>query len=371
MPSLSITNSFLNNKHHIDHSASPSKVKRLNDIAHKAFNTSDHVWGYLGKILILTRHLLNVSVRTCHYLTLGCRNLDKRIFDLINRLKLFSIVGIPFTLASIHSTAKKIFKSYQLQDTEGVALNGLSLTMQAGDVVDSTTTFVNASLIAASQTPVALFSAIGMPLAFGMLGLGSISRIIQIAKTHLLQASLKKEVIEENQACSSYNYKGKVKNTKMFLEKRVGVTEQDLQQIAKALKEAQNKGLSRQEVEELKQKELLKLKEKKKSDLLRFAPPEAVALFDDLYAQFAKQTSLTEKQTEEMLTKIDKLSSLLDKKMKTDIASLVANLLALVGLCLFFATVPPALPFLFLAVSFILRIAILGYQDWTKKKSPA
>lgn len=52
--------------------------------------------------------------------------------------------------------------------------------------------------------------------------------------------------------------------------------------------------------------------------------------------------------------------------MTVDTGNLVANILSLIGLCLLFLPVPPALPILFLIASFTLRIGMVAYQDLAK-----
>ncbi|MGE5196417.1 MAG: hypothetical protein ACM3JI_03700, partial [Anaerolineae bacterium] len=64
------------------------------------------------------------------------------------------------------------------------------------------------------------------------------------------------------------------------------------------------------------------------------------------------------------ITDLDKIAFLLKEKMAIDATSLVSNVFSLIGLCLFFTSVAPAVPFLFLALSFSLKISTLVYQDF-------
>jgi hypothetical protein len=276
----------------------PPLVQRL-------YRKSEHAWSYLGKIVLLSRHLLNATVKTCHRLTLSCHQLDTKVVAAIVRLKLLSIVGVPFTLFDMRATAGKIFKSLQAKDAEGVALGSLSFVVMSGDVVDSLATFINAVCGVAANTSVPLLSAIGMPLAFGLVGLGSLSRTIQMAKTYALYKNLKG---------------------------------QDLQ-------------------------ELWKLKEKSREALLRSAPAPVVAEIEKLLALLQPGKQLTVEEAQELLKGLDRIRLKLMKKMGIDVANLVANLLTFVGLSLFFTPLPPVAPFIFLAASLGLKLATLAFQD--------
>jgi hypothetical protein len=281
-----------------------SRLKPISDRVQKAFKRFEYFWGYAGKAVATVRLFLTASLKTCSRFTLGCRQLDARVLRVTTRMQLFSIVSVPFNLANLHSVTNKLHQSLKWHDAEGVALSSLSFTVISAEIISSTTTFINSALIVLEKTAIGLFAQIGMPLAFGVVGLGSISKTIQIAKTYFL-----------------------IKDLPTFLEKN--------------LEEA---------------KEMTKC--------LRFAPKEAIPLIEQLHQLFKNHKILTKDQEEKVFKSLDKIHFLLRKKMDIEILGLFANALTFIGLCFFFvATAPASLPFLFLSAAFIVRIATLIYQD--------
>lgn len=304
---------------HINTQKSEDK-KPLPHLAKRVFESSEHIWSYLGKLVILTRHALNITVKTCQRAALCC-SLNRRILTAVTRLKLFSIVGVPFSIFSVHSAAQKLFKSFDLRDKEGVLLGSLTIALIATDIVDSLATFINAALAALSKAPVALLSTLGMPIAFALIGMGSASRTIQLIKTY-----------------------------SVFKEFQKAEKGQGLEQFLKA---------------QLGSWELQMLKEKKRAALLRAAPAEVVKEFERIEELLKDQRKLTEKELAALGKSLDKISQLLTKKMIVDAANLMANILSFIGLTLFFFTVPPVTPFIFLAASMVLKISTLAFQDLT------
>lgn len=149
---------------------------------HLTFSSCEHLWSYLGKILLISRSFLNAAARSGYVLTLAGENFPNAVKDITNRLKLFAIVTVPFSVVNANSAAGKIFDGFLANDREEVALNALSFTIISADIVDSVTTFINASLVLLCANPVALFSVMGLPLGFTMAGLGTVSRIMQIVR---------------------------------------------------------------------------------------------------------------------------------------------------------------------------------------------
>lgn len=159
-----------------------------------SYSTCEHLWSYLGKIVLLIRSLLNIAIRNSYIIAAAGKNFPQTVKDTITRMKLFSIVSVPFSLVNLDSTVRKIFNSFLLNDREGMALSTLSFTIIAADVIDSVTTFINASLALSSANPIGIFSALGLPLGFTMSGLGTISRTIQVAKAANLYRNIDKEI---------------------------------------------------------------------------------------------------------------------------------------------------------------------------------
>ncbi len=154
------------------------------------FAQCEHAWSYIGKIAILSRHLMNAAANQQHLVSWSDADFPHRIKNISTHLKLLSIVSVLFSLADLISTAQRIFKSFLLKDKEGVALGALSFVIIAADTFDSITTFVNSALSIASLPPIEAFSAIGLPIAFAVAGMGTLSRAIQIAKALHLYLSI-------------------------------------------------------------------------------------------------------------------------------------------------------------------------------------
>jgi hypothetical protein len=328
--------------------------------ANQAVEKVESIWNYAGKLVMLTRHSLNLSLKVCHRLTLGCRNIDAKVLRVITKLKLFSIVGVPFNLLSIKPLAEKIFKNYALGDKEGAALTGLSLTIIAIDIVDSITTFINAISTLATNSSISILSAMGMPLSFGMVGLGSISRIIQLAKTHAIFKKI------QHRGSLDQTLSQSLPALNRFLKENFDVSnlEIDVLMAGRRLE-----GLSQEEIEAVKQKEIEKFKAKKKAVLARSTNPEIVAELEKIYELNQRSSPLTVDQAKELISRVNRLQFFFKKKMTLDIGHLIANSLTLIGLSLFYLPLPPLLPFLFLALSVIVRLAFLAYQDLAR--SPA
>lgn len=299
----------------------PSPAKRL-------YDKVDQVWSYLGKTTLLTRQVLNATLRTCYLVSLCCRT-KEQIQRVIARLKLFSIVGVPFTVSSIQATAEKVFKGYHNRDREGVLLGSLSLVIMSTDFVDSLATFTNAVLALFEKPPVKLLSDLGMPIAFGLTTLGGFSRTMQLLNTHRLYRELHGIQGGRN---------GLTENLKSYLNEKLGVTELE----------------SKTEVQ--------KLLARKRASLLRQAPASAVKELDMLAAKLSDpQSKLTQ---EEIKDSLNKVASSLKKKMIVDAGNLFASMLTFVALCLFFTAAPAVMPFLLLATSYSLRLGFLAYQDF-------
>lgn len=293
----------------------------------------ESVWSYLGKTMVFTRHVLNVVLKNSYRFTVGCKNFDNRITSAIAHLKVFSIVGVPFSLMAIPNTAQKIFKNIQSNDKEGAALTSLSLVVITADIMDSMSTIINASLTLASKVPLEILSTIGLPLAFTVVGLGSLLRSVQLAKTYLFYRNLKKEVFS-NIDPTSLNHKEVEDLLWKYLNKNLGNDEQTPS-----------------------------LKNLKKAKLLREAPAVAVEKFEEIIDLLKKYQELNVEQIENILETLDQIDLKFKQKMSIEIGNLIANALTFIGLCLFFAVVPAGLSFIFFAVAVVIRIALLAYQN--------
>lgn len=288
----------------------------------KIYQKADYTWSYLGKVIILTRHLLNAASKSCQLISLLGNDLPERVKKTTTHLKLFSIVGIPFSLNSLKSTSEKIFKNYQANDKEGVLLSSLSFTIVAIDLFDSTTTFVNTALELSARAPIASLSALGLPLGFAMSGLGTLSRIIQVAKAcHVYRsvANVRKEMLE------------------VFLDKQLSIN-QIQAKIAAPLTEKTLKTISGE----------IELKLRKLHGLINGD----------------KSEPFTDKQKNEISQILDDIQGDMKKKLVIEGMGIFANTLTISALYLFCLGSASSTPFLLLASSFSMRISSLLYQDF-------
>ncbi|MFA6916143.1 MAG: hypothetical protein WC222_07080 [Parachlamydiales bacterium] len=293
-----------------------TEIKRI-------YGKADQVWSYLGKIIILTRHLLNAASKSCQLICLLGKDLPERIKKTTTRLKLFSIVSIPFSLISLKSISEKIFKNYLINNKEDVVLGSLSFTIITIDIFDSITTFVNTVLDLSARSPIASLSALGLPFGLAMSGLGTISRIIQIAKTYQVSGSVSDVRIEMFEA---------------FLEKKLGVNEIQAK-IAAPLTEK----------------------------TLKAIPGEIELQLHKLYDLITKDRTetFTDPQISEISQILDDIQAKLKKKYIIEGLGIFANTLIISALCLFCLGSLSSMPFLLLASSFFTRIFSLTYQDLT------
>jgi len=288
----------------------------------KIYERADHIWSYLGKVTLLTRHSLNAASKSCHLISLLGEDLPGRIRKTTTRLKLFSIVSIPFSLISLKSISEKIFKNSLINDREGVVLNSLSFTIIVIDIFDSTSTFVNTVLDLSTRTPIASLSALGLPCGFAMSGLGTISRIVQIAKTYQVHKSVsdvRKELLEA------------------LLEKKLGINEIQAK-IAAPIK----------------------------GKILKAIPGEIELQLHKLYRLITTDRNeiFTSQQMDEISQLLDAIQAMLKKKFIIEGLGVFANTLTISALCLFCLGSLSSTPFLLLASSFFTRIISLTYQDF-------
>ncbi|MES2122689.1 MAG: hypothetical protein V4492_07945, partial [Chlamydiota bacterium] len=284
-----------------------------------------HVWSYAGRVTILTRHLLNAAAKNRFIVAIMGSDFPKKVGLLTTEMRLLSLVGVPFSIGNIRLFFQRILASYQGKDPEGVAMGGLSLSIVLADVFDSVTTFINASLVHFCKSPVALFAKVGLPTAFAISGLGTLSRTIQIAKSlHLFKR------IGDVSSSASQN------SLQVFLEQTLGLQSSD--EIARC-----------------------------KAVLSRTVPEEAIAKLEKLHTQLqaAIDETLSDAHIEKITGSLCKVQAQLIKKMLLDAFGILANLIIITALILFFIGSTSVLPFLLLALGFGIRISVLIYQDHT------
>lgn len=289
----------------------------------KIYDKAEHVWSYLGKTIILTRQLMNAATKSRKWINFLGQDLLGRFQKTITRLKLFSIVSVPFNLVSLKSISEKIFKNYTINDMEGVRSGSLTATIIAIDVFDSISTFVNAVLELSARVPIASLSALGIPSGFAMSGLGTISRSLQITKI-----------------CQVYKSISNVQKAmrEAFLEKKLGVN-QIRANLSAPLTE-----------------KVLK------------------ALPGDIESQLRKLNQLINNESTETFTpdQLKEISQILagiqgtiKKKFVVEGLGIFANTLNISALSLICLGTVSSQPFLLMASCYFTRILSLAYQDLT------
>ncbi len=278
----------------------------------------EHFWSYGGKLMILARNCLQVLAKT--FLSEGSS--PCRIKTVVTHLKLFSIVGVPFSLVDLHSSLLKLFNSVILKDGEGITLGSLSVTTISADALDSISTFINSCRAVVSQNPIPFFPTWGIPLGFLMAGSGTVSRTIQIAKSlQLYQKISPREFSDIKYLNKDLIYKD--------LKKRLGIEE----------------GIS--------------------PSLSRKLPKDAIEVLQKLLSALENctDTFFTDLEALEVLTSLKKIRNYLEKKMIVDIVGITANIIVIIALVFFSIGSANASPFLLMVLAFSLRLISLVYQD--------
>ena len=307
-------------------------------------NTFEKAWGYIGKINLVSRALLNAAARAPKFIHLAGENFPHQVKNVVTHLKLFSIVSVPLSLLSLKATSEKLLKSFFLNDKEGMALAALSFTILAADTFDSITTFVNAALSLASVGPIESLAATGLPVAYLLVSLGTISRTIQIAKSFNLHQAIGKEMDVQSKA-----------SLKDFLENKLGLKEIDQFLASIGDKPANEATL----------KQIETIRERKKAALLRAASPEVYQNLETLF-EWTKTSSLqnfTEDEAERVFHKLEEIQHQLQKKMEVNLLGLLANFIGLSSLILVSLGTGGILTFLLTALGFATRLLAVAYND--------
>lgn len=217
----------------------------------------EKTWSYAGKVLLLARHIFNTVLNSCRWIALSCEA-RKGFQNAALRLKIFSIVSVPLNMTAMPAMYRKVMKNVHWDYPKGVALSSLSAVLLAADTFDSLTTFVNATLQITSRPTIGWMSSLGMPLAYSIVGIGTIVRIVKIrdvsgllgemelckklsreelkeALTNLLQ---RKVVLEEMRA-AMLEQRGNAKVVRLIeaLEGLLATDEADIAQILREIVE--------------------------------------------------------------------------------------------------------------------------------------
>jgi len=95
-------------------------------------------------------------------------------------------------------------------------------------------------------------------------------------------------------------------------------------------------------------------------------PSEVVVELESLSKLFKDNGTVAPDEIDRHLNKI---AFQLTKKLRIDGGNMLSNCMSFIGLALFFTSVFPAVPFLILALSYLLKILLVAYQDFAKPPS--
>lgn len=161
-----------------------SRQEVVLSISLPSYSQCEHAWSYIGKMAVLTRSLLNAAAKTPSIV----HQLGDRFPNCVNqitiRLKLLSLVSIPFSLVDLKGMIEKTGTSLYNREWDSGFTTMLSISIVICDIFDSTMTFLNNSLTVLGKIPFQFNVPLDFPLAFYMSGMGIVTRSIQIFKTY-------------------------------------------------------------------------------------------------------------------------------------------------------------------------------------------
>ncbi|MBA2368659.1 MAG: hypothetical protein H0V82_06510 [Candidatus Protochlamydia sp.] len=311
------------------------------------YSKCEHAWSYLGKVSLLTRNMLNTAARNHYVMASTGKGFPDTLKEAAIKMKLLSIFGVPFSLVDLSSIIAKSLNSLSLKDWEGTAFGALSLTITTAEIVDSLTTFINASLTVSSLKPIEAFSTLGLPLGFTMSSLGTISRTIQIGKSLNLFRNINLKVNQE------VNFDRA--ELQSFLE-RILMIDKELKTLLR---------IPQDELTGIDQNTIKNLKEKNKASLLRAVSQDAVKELEALLVllEANPQSPISLDQQVRITRTFKEIQFYLSKKMQVDALAILANLITLSALNLFRLGSSTASPFALLSLAFSVRLAALYYNE--------
>jgi hypothetical protein len=238
-------------------------------------------------------------------------------------------VSVPLNAVSIPGQIKKIRASIQLYDVEGTFINGLGLSLLSTDIMDSTTTFINALRTLLSQPVIAQLSAIGMPLTFLLLTQGTVSRGIRL-KNLIAFSRLQEQITSQLKDSDTSREIRKAIQT--FLESTIGT-------------EAQ-------------------LKDHQAAILERHTNAKVVSLLKELDQWIQEHETISQQDIGHLLQVFEEIPQLLKKDKHVQEINLVSFFLKISAMLAFYTSIPSVVPFLALAAGFSGRLLAQAYQDF-------
>lgn len=246
-----------------------------------SYSQCEHAWSYIGKIGVLTRSLLNAAAKTEGIVHRLGDKFPVFVSQITIRLKLLSLVSIPFSLVDLKGMIEKTAKALYDQEWSTGVTTMLSISIVICDIFDSTMTFLNNSLTLLGRIPFQFNAPLDLPLAFYMSGMGICTRSIQIFRTYRIYQKVDEESLKHPETVTT-------------IKQTIGI--------------APEKGLP----------------------------------------------------------KLNKISELFWRKIKTDFAAIAANSLSITALRMFLLGTYTATPFLLIASSMSIRLGVIAYQDYMK-----
>lgn len=313
------------------------------------FNSAEHTWSYIGKLSVLSRHVLNATIRTSPIIALTGQKFTADAAKAVNCIKLLGIIGLPFTLNSIKNTSLKIFEHIKNRDAEGLVLGTISLALLTGDAFDNITSFINTTLSLASLPTIGILSTIGLPLGLTMASVGTITRSLSIGKSIALHHQINSKIMNLEDPDMAINV------LQELLQDKLGVSDKEIAKIVKKCKGDEVKASIKIE----------RLMKRKRAALYRSASGEAAKEMEKLHAMLnIENKELNPNDLGDIFKGLQAIQGSLQKKIILDALSIFANVLTITALILFLSGVAagPA-PFILLAISVLIKIGVVVAED--------
>lgn len=305
-----------------------SLTDRVSSEARRALNAFEKVWSYAGKSLLTARHVANSVLQSCRWIALSCQT-RQSLRDVVLRLKLFSIASVTLNLLSVPTMVRKLWNQIQWKDGKGIALATLSVSVLAADTFDSLTTFVGAVLQLAAKPAISWMAALGFPLAVAIISVGSMIRLVRIKDI----SQLLKEVDGKVLAALSKKHLNNDElreHLKNFVDEKVVAPNE--------------------------------IKSHKIAILERHSNAKTVKLMAEL-AEVIGEDPLTNEKIVKIKAILKSIVAELQKERKIQRGYLMANFISAAALGVFGLPATPALPFILLAISTLMRLSAQAYQD--------
>lgn len=304
----------------------------------KHYNKFEKIWSYAGKSLLATRHTINSILRSCRWIALTCES-KQSLKHLVVRLKIFSIVSVPLSLASLPALFQKVMNNVHWKDGKGTVLSSLSVAILLTDAFDSITTFASAAIQLANKPAIGWMSNLGMPLAFSIVSVGSIVRLTKLKDISGLLSKVDKNLIADLTAKKHTPDELKVLLNR-FVDEKLPYRKMKDETTLSVLQDA---------------------KKHNEAVLERQSNSKVVKLVTALAAELDSDEEWSEEKTQQIMKQLKEIAGVLKKERGVQTGYLISNLMSAGALSLFSLPGTPAVPFVLLAMSTLLRISMQAY----------